>query len=85
MAKLTSRNTGTTYQGVNFEVWKKSRPTHPRFLGGYFRAHPPEAGATQSATLTLLDPDPALAFLTWNYHLLYEDGKWKIYAEWSNP
>jgi len=85
MAQLTSRNTGTTYQGVDFGVWKKYRPTHPRLLAGYLRAHASEAGATQSASLMLMDTDPALAFIQWNYHLLYEDGKWKIYAEWSNP
>jgi Ankyrin repeats (3 copies) len=85
MAQLTSRNTDTTYEGVDFEVWKKYRPTHPKFLMGYLRPHALEAGGAESATLMLMDTDPALAFLTWNYHLLHEDGQWKIYAEWSNP
>jgi hypothetical protein len=62
------------FSGVDFEVWRNTRPSEPRFLGGY-------ATATE-ATLAVGGAVGIASGVTWNYHLVRAPAGWKIAREW---
>jgi uncharacterized protein len=63
------------FAGVDFDVWRKTRPREPRFLGGYT--------TDTEATLSVGGPTELGSGLVWSYHLTRAPDGWKIAREWS--
>jgi hypothetical protein len=73
--ELTVGRTPAFYAGVDWDVWRKTRPREPRFLGGYTN--------TDEATLSVGGPTELGSGITWHFHLVRASGGWKIAREWS--
>jgi hypothetical protein len=64
------------FSGVDFDVWRKTRPREPRFLSGF--------ATTSEATLAVGgETELGGTSLTWHYHLKRAPDGWKIVREWS--
>jgi hypothetical protein len=75
LARVSVGRTERFFAGVDFDVWRKTRPRAPRFLGGYSTA--------SEATLTVGGETELAPGVTWHYHLRRTPDGWKVAREWS--
>jgi uncharacterized protein len=64
------------FGGVDFDVWRQTRPSEPRFLSGF-------ATASEATIAVGGETRIAPSGLTWHYHLKRAPDGWKIAREWS--
>jgi uncharacterized protein len=75
LARVSTGRTERFFTGVDFDVWRKTRPREPRFLGGYSTAG--------EATLAVGGETELAPGVTWHFHLRRTPEGWKIAREWS--
>jgi Ankyrin repeats (3 copies) len=66
-------STFTSFNDIDFKVWKSSRPAHPKLVRGY--------ATENAATIDLRGAIASGVYETWTYQLVYRDSEWRIVSE----
>lgn len=73
LRRLSSREWPGGFEGIDWNLWRNARPRNPDAFEGYV--------GDDAATITVSGITAKGYRSTWNYQLVYEDGRWKVLRE----